>query len=232
MTIRRLLAVLPLAAVMTGTAACSAPEIGERITRPGPTPVVVEPPRSPTAPPDDATEPTTAPSLGPAPASLRDVDWSTATVPGDFCDITGLVTYRGGESTVISRTWGPVHVDVRPEETQYGDVDGDGSDEAAVSVGCDTGGSTAAGQITTAYVVVRGTGGVLQAIGTITPQMQLTNAPNATRMNGVRFSTGQLVVDELWYRSEDATCCPTGEAETTWTSRDGQLEPLPPLVTS
>jgi len=232
MTIRRLVAVLPLVAVVVSTVACGAPEIGERISRADPTSAAVTTPGNPRAPLGDSMEPTAAPSLGPAPSNLRAVDWTIATVPGEFCDIPGLVTFLDGEATVTSLNWGEVHADIVPEATRYGDLDGDGVDEAAVSVGCDTGGGTGAGQLETGYVVVRESGGVLRSIGTITPQLQPADAPNATRMGGVGFSIGQLVVNEIWYRSGDATCCPTGEAETTWTFRNGGLEPSPPLVTS
>lgn len=162
--------------------------------------------------------------LGSAPADVRAVDWNSVALPGEFCDIDGLVTVENGEATARSGEWGRVHVDIWNDSTTYGDVDGDGDEEAALEVGCDTGGGTAASQLVNAYVVVDSSGGRLWGAGVLTPQGESGGAVPA-RLEDLQFGEGRVTVRELWHREWDSNCCPSGEAESTWELRDGVLEP-------
>jgi hypothetical protein len=217
--------------VLASAAACSEPKIGDRISPTQPSTQSVTLPADSKTPTTPSPEPTATQKLGAAPANLRDVDWSSATLPGDFCDIDGLVKFKDQYSIAKSRTWGKVLVAVFPEETQYCDLDADGQDEAAVNVDCDTGGGTGGSQVASGYVVVRAVSGILVSVGTITPKHERPDGPS-TRLEKARFSREHITVRELFYRSSDANCCPSGEADTTWTLQDNQLVPGPPQVIS
>jgi hypothetical protein len=227
----RLVTALLMLILLVGTAACSEPKIGGRISTgpssPGSNTLASDSPTS-TAP---APEPTPVQKLGPAPADLHDVRWSSATLPGDFCDIDGLVKFKKRRAIAKSTTWGKVHVEVWPKDIQYGDLDGDGQAEAAVDVDCNTGGGTAGDLIQSAYIVVRAADGFLVPVGTITPKQQLADGP-ATRLKKARFGRNRITVRELFYRASDPNCCASGEANTTWTLRDNRLVPGPPVVVS
>jgi hypothetical protein len=226
----RILAVVAGAAL--AASACGSPDVGSRIPRASVSSATTEPPLV-TAPA------TTGKSVGAAPADLHDVDWERVPVPGDFCGIPGLVTFKrlrlagfkGGEATATSRTWGPVHLFRRDEVMVYGDIEGDQRSEAAVSVVCDNGGGTAAGQLAFAYMVFEGVQGRLIAIGTVTPQK---NPPHVhvTLLSELQMTRGRLTAHENWYRPMDPNCCPTGKAETIWTVKDGHLTPGAPHITS
>ncbi len=218
----RVLAVVAGAAL--AASACGSPDVGSRIPRASVSSATTEPPLV-TAPAP------TGKSVGAAPADLHDVDWARVPVPGDFCGVPGLVTFKGGEATATSRTWGPVHLFRRDEGMVYGDIEGDQRSEAAVSVGCDNGGGTAAGQLAFAFVVFEGVQGRLIAIGTVTPQK---NPPDqhTTLLWKLQMTRGRLIAHENWYRPMDPTCCPTGKAETIWTVKDGHLTPGAPHITS
>jgi hypothetical protein len=166
-------------------------------------------------------------SLGPGSSDLRQVDWLHASLPGDFCGIDGLVRFSDGEATGKSKKWGQVHLGMwnEPEQTAYGDIDGDGQAEAAVAVGCDNGGGTASGQLGFGYVVIRSRDGELVSIGTITPRQEQPDGSHVTLLGDARIDRDQVVVTELWYRASDSTCCPSGQAHTTWHLRDGVLFP-------
>jgi hypothetical protein len=172
-------------------------------------------------------------SLGPAPDDLRKVDWATTTLPADFCSIPEPVSFRNGEAQGISTKWGQVRVSVGEFDggKTYGDIDGDGRAEAVIGLGCDNNGGTASGQLAFGYAVLRSTHSELQALGTIDTRMN-PDSGHVTLLGGVTVSPGTIVVKELWYRSSDSTCCPTGTARTTWSWRDGTLTAGPVVVTS
>jgi hypothetical protein len=182
-----------------------------------------------------ATPTTVAQSVAAAPADLHDVDWARVPLPGEFCGVPGLVTFKGDEATATSDKWGPVHL-FRFHNSQngsvvYGDVTGDHRSEAAVNVGCDNGGGTAGGQLAFAFVVFQGIQGRLTVIGTVVPQK---NPPNqhATLLWKVQLTRGRVIAHENWYRPSDSTCCPTGTAVTIWTLQDGHLTPGAPRIIS
>ncbi|MET9252590.1 hypothetical protein [Streptomyces sp. NPDC003717] len=217
---------LALACAALGTA-CSSPGPGPRVT-PAPAPSFSDLP---------STRPTRGerPDLGPAPADLHDADWDHARVPGDFCHIAGSVGLDADSYDVTgeSSLWGTVHVNRTPQEVVYGDVTGDGRDEAALRVGCDNGGGTAAGDIAFGAVVLTSDRGRLRALGTVTPQYEPDSGPHAALIGDLTLARGKVTAEEDWYRTSDATCCPTGVAVTVWSlSAGGTLTAGPPRVTS
>ncbi|MFF4763737.1 hypothetical protein [Streptomyces sp. NPDC001292] len=175
--------------------------------------------------------PTEPAGLGSAPEDLHDLDWERVAVPGDFCDVQGLISFTAGEAWAQSGTWGKVHAENRPEDVVYGDVLGDARVEAALLVGCDTGGETASGRLAWAYLVFTSEDGELRLLGTVAPQQYLGG--QASAFNGIELASDRVTAHESWYRESDAVCCPTGKAITTWNVRnDGTLEAESPRITA
>lgn len=204
---------------LTAVGACADPAPAPRIT---PTD---EPP--PASRPSTSAAPPSTIVLGPGPKDLRQMDWAQATLPGEFCAIDGVVRFQDGEATAESAKWGQVHLSVHVDldKTPYGDIDGDTQEEVAVSVGCDNGSQTAAGQLGFGYVIVRSHAGELVTVGTITPRQEVSANSHVTLLDGAEVTKNQVVVNELWYRDIDSTCCPSGRSRTTWHLRNNQLTP-------
>jgi hypothetical protein len=207
--------VLPLLLLLT---ACGDPTVGPKVTgapEPGNTTVVT-------------TEPSagTKPSLGKAPDDLHSVDWQQATLPAEFCGVEKPVLFREGAAKATSTTWGGVDLWIHSERpVWFGDVDADGRDEAAVNLGCDNGGGTAASQLAFGLVVVRANNGNLELVGEISATTMRDDAFHVPLLSDPRFEKGVITVKELWYRPSDANCCPTGASLTRWWLRDGTLKP-------
>ncbi|MBW5481091.1 LppP/LprE family lipoprotein [Streptomyces bambusae] len=236
MAISLRLASTSLVGLLLLTAGCGSPAPAPPITAGGSSaPVPSTPPPSSATPAAPSTAPSGSASagvvVGPAPADLRQVDWAATPFPGDFCDVPGLV--RQGSSEEVrenSRTWGRVHLN-QYGHMAYGDVDGDGRDEAAMPVSCDNGGGTASGQLVFGYVVFGRSPAGLVALGSLTPRQQPSGVA-ATRMGGVVLTSRRATVTEHWYRPEDATCCPRGRATTVWTFEGDHVSPGSPSITS
>jgi hypothetical protein len=223
----------PIVLVIIGvgcTAACGAPTSGPKITKetlpPWSAPELTAPAPTSSAPAAQAAD------LGPAPAELRRVDWAQSRLPGEFCAVPGVVQFSSGAAKATSDTWGPVEMRVDPSSTVYGDLDGDGVEEAAVSVSCNNGGGTASGQLAFGYAVVRKDGDALSAVGSITARQDPPDAGHVTLLGPAAITHNEIRVQELWYRPSDATCCPSGKAETTWSYTNGTLTPGQPVITS
>ncbi|GGU44753.1 hypothetical protein [Lentzea flava] len=214
--------VLPLVLAL---AACTGPEPGPKITgQPEPNQTA-----SATTPP--ASSAAAGPTLGPAPEDLRSVDWRQATLPAGFCHVGKPVRLSDGTARATSELWGSVEVflDV---DVHYGDVDGDGREEAAISLGCDNGGGTASSQLAFGFAVVRSARGALEVVGEITPTTMRDDATHVPLLSEPKFEKGAITVKELWYRPSDANCCPSGASLTRWWLRDGALKADPPVQVS
>jgi hypothetical protein len=183
-------------------AACGAPEAGQKVS--------------------GAPQPTAAePSLDQAADDLRDVDWQQATLTARFCGVDEPVTMRNGEVKAASATWGQVRVWVTVRKpVWYGDLDGDGRDEAAVSLGC----GTAPRELAFGLVVVRSRDGALELVGEIATTTMRDDAPHVPMLTDPQFGRGGITVKELWYRPGDSNCCPSGASLTRWSLRDGTLK--------
>ncbi len=215
---------IALLALLLLTGACTSPRPAPPVGPAASAPVIP-------APVSPSPSPTQGPVVvGPAPADLHDVDWAKTPVPGEFCDVPGLVQPdAAGAATATSRTWGTVRIR-RGIKVQYGDTDGDQRDEAAVYMGCDDNGSTMSGQLVAAYVVFARKGDGLAAIGAITPRQK--SAEYITALTGLEFAPGRITAHEKWYRQTDPRCCPTGDATTVWTRQGDSLTPGEPRVVS
>ncbi|MGW6935444.1 hypothetical protein ACWGE0_35655 [Lentzea sp. NPDC054927] len=214
--------VLPLLLLL---AACGDPSAGPKITsapRSGGTTVV-------TTVPSGGAKPT----LGAAPGDLHEVDWEQTTLPAAFCGVEKPVKFQEGKGRATSTTWGEVGLWIRSDRpVWFGDVDADGHDEAAVSIGCDNGGGTASSDLAYGFVVVRASNGKLELVGEISTTTMRDDAPHVPVLTAPRFEKGAITVTEAWYRPTDANCCPTGASLTRWWLRDGTLKADPAVQVS
>lgn len=172
---------------------------------------------------------TTSPSTTSPRVNLHDVDWSAVTVPGAVCGLNGPVTLSGGKATVDAPQLhaGTPQVLITDNTGNgqpapvYGDLNGDGRDEAAILVWCSNTGGTAAGQLADSIVVYSADSGEAQPIGTLRTQQPPATPPvHSALIDGTvlpTFGPHTVTVHELWYSATDADCCPSTHATTVWT---------------
>src|SRR5205823_6219111 len=97
----------------------------------------------PTKPPPHAstTQPSAQGGLGSTPLrsaqSLREVDWPNATMPASVCGTVGDVVLRDRGVFVDSGGGGVGTFVFLADPIQYGDLEGDGIEEAAVPITCE-----------------------------------------------------------------------------------------------
>ncbi|WP_062962264.1 hypothetical protein [Nocardia africana] len=174
-------------------------------------------------------EPLSAPkAIGPAPTDFRTTDWTNLRLPAEFCHVEQPVEFHNGEAMVTSRQWGIVHMSARLEA--QGDLLSDGNDYAAVSLGCDNNGGTAAGLLANGDVVLTVKQQALWSLGTVTPKKRLPDTGPSWTTKIEPSGKGALRVTESWFRRSDGTCCPSGVAETVWTSTDSGFVSAPTRV--
>lgn len=169
-----------------------------------------------------------------ASADLHRIDWRRVVLPGGVCGSSSPIHPRrryGEESTAFVHGdvnlpwWNPVVVSSwgRPV---FGDLDGDGRDEAALHVNCDNGGGMAAGQLQFSDAVFKALGKKLRLIGIVTPRQPLDPRAGHVPLEFVRrIEPGKVIAAEAWYGPFDGTCCGSGSVETTWSYRAGKLAP-------
>jgi hypothetical protein len=177
----------------------------------------------------------------PAVLDVHTVDWNNLVVPGEACLTTGqiqlheTVTADGrhfgtalvpdeqhGTPDPAGTGTGPKYDRLDTAIVTYGDVDGDGGDEALLALGCSNNGGTADGALLYSLALYSGSTGSLRYVGLITPQQQPSDA-RPTLLHDPEISSGRIVVQENWYGPTDSTCCPSGTATTTWTYSTEQL---------
>lgn len=165
---------------------------------------------------------------------LHAVDWKKVALPGGVCGSSRpirprSVTRWSGQAFIHPDVtliwWNPVWV-YSWEKPVFGDLDGDGSDEAALHVGCANGGGMAAGQLAFSEVIFKAVGESMRVLGVVTPRQPLNaESPHVPLLWTVSIDRGTLIAPEYWYGPYDGTCCPSGEARTTWKYVDGRLRP-------
>ena len=170
---------------------------------------------------------------------VHTVSWKKVTLPGGACGSSRpLRPWRrsgsGAEAFVHPDVdllwWNPVWV-YSWEKPIFGDLDGDGRDEAVLSVECANGGGTADGQLGFSVVVFKAVGKSLRVIGIVRPRQPLTPEIGHVPLVAVRIKRGRLVAREVWYGPFDGTCCGSGRARTTWAYRNGRLRPARTTIT-
>ena len=197
------------------------PRLGSPLTETSPTGTA-----TPSAPPG-VKGPTA--SAGVTPIDLHRVAWSNASVPGEFCAVSGEITLRNKKAGATSAKWGRVQIREVPGVT-YGDLGGATGAIAAVSVFCDNGGGTADSQVAQAYILFGGSQGRPVPVATLTPQQPSANVISV--IDKLTIGHGRITAHEIWSRPPDQSCCATGRATTVWTVENGRLVPGTPDITS
>jgi hypothetical protein len=155
---------------------------------------------------------------------LHHVNWKAATLPGRVCGVSHPIHLRGGKAFLSSPRWPSLRrIEVAGgwNPVVYGDLDGDGLDEAALGVFCSNGGGTADGVLAYAQVVYRaGTSSAL-AVGVLSPHWQPKHM--LPTLLTVVLRRGRVIGREAFYGRRDGTCCPSGRAMTVWVYRHGTL---------
>jgi hypothetical protein len=113
-----------------------------------------------------------------------------------------------------------------------GDLNGDGSGDADISVDCGNGGGTAAGDLGSADVIVAAsendfTGAThpIRVLGIVRPRQPEMLATHPPYIGRVEILPGKVIAYEDWYGPNDSDCCPSGRATTIWTYSHGKLTP-------
>jgi hypothetical protein len=122
-----------------------------------------------------------------------------------------------------------VHVETGWTPVVYGDVDGDGSDEAALYVDCNNGGGTADGVLAYAQVVFTVGPRGPAVLGVVRPRVQPRNG--AATLVQVALRRGRVVAHEAFYAGGESICCPSARATTVWKYAGGKLVPTSTVVT-
>jgi hypothetical protein len=167
--------------------------------------------------------------------NLHMIHWKRVALPGGVCESTHPIRLwrragSGGEALIHPDIgllwWNPVWV-YSWGKPIFGDLDGDGHDEAALSVVCANGGGTADGQLGFSVVVFKAFGTSLRVVGIVRPRQPLTpEIGHVPLVTTVKVERRRVVAPETWYGPHDGTCCGSGRARTTWVYRAGHLYPL------
>ena len=157
---------------------------------------------------------------------LHKVDWANIALPGAVCGATQPIRLHDGEAAIRYSSFEPWWnvVVVYGGLASYGDLNGDGKDEAAVDVVCSNDGGTADGQLAFADVIFGSVGKSLRVIGIITPRQPFSlRTPHVPLLGKPDIRRGKVIAYEGWYGPNDGTCCPSGQAKTIWTYANGAL---------
>ena len=182
-----------------------------------------------------SSAPTSAALATPSPTSsassdggLRSVDWANITVPGAVCRADRPITLRARKATLPTPAGvaaGTAQVEAVEGPVVYGDLSGDGLTAAAVEVRCNNTSGMADGQLMDTIVVYTGTATSPRAIGTLTPQQPSAPGQHVAYFLRTAIAPHEVVTTQVWYRSSDSTCCPTGRATTAWAWKQNTFTP-------
>ena len=144
--------------------------------------------------------------------AIRDVDFATFTYAPDSC---GDSSQGRGYEVVDGVGTGDAAVSVDVGSIAYGDVTGDGVEDAVVLFTCDSGGSAGA-VVPLVYTV--DDAGEPERIG------KLTSVDRAeVEVTGAAIISGQIHTEEVVFGPEDPRCCPSGSGSTIWDWVDGSF---------
>lgn len=159
------------------------------------------------------------------PLNLSAIDWRNATIPADLCDSSGWAAMHDGEANIPDPAGGYFIYGLTEDSPVYGDLTADGNDEVGLKVFCVPEGAGGAAVFSQGFLILEGSTGRIQLIGTVTAAYENEPTSAAPAVNTITISPGQVTSDELFYVDVDPTCCPSGSATTTWTYTDGTLRP-------
>jgi hypothetical protein len=173
-----------------------------------------------------------ATACGSSTRDLHRVDWADVSLPGSVCGATHAIQLHSRRAVVDSSRWQAVPrvtVNAAWNPVVYGDLDGDGHDEAALVVDCSNGGGTADGVLAYAQVIFTPAGKSLRVVDVLTPQ-QPSKPNRLPTVLTVEILRGKVIAREAWYGPHDGTCCPSGRTMTIWTYRNRALRAGTPKV--
>ena len=162
--------------------------------------------------------------------SLRDVTWSSLSVPGTPCGIAGAIQLNQGTATVSTPRWGSVQVSAVGAVT-YGYLPGTHVPAAALNIWCNAGG-TAGSEVGQGYVIYDAVHRRLSVVTVLTAQHKTPASVAVPYLTKIVFASQAITTYEAWYTGHDALCCPTGRAITTWRYSAGTLHPFRTQVVS
>jgi hypothetical protein len=176
------------------------------------------------------TEPAAA--AAPAPDPIRDVDFASVPQPGTAC-AEGLrvtpprrIAVADGQSSLLDLgRLTRLEVDAA---VAYGDLDGDGSDEAAVHVVCSFGANGADDSIQV-WSVRNGSPAIVDTLSE--PPARLAG-PLPPAVKRVAISDGEVVVTWTHYGDDDPNCCPSQQTVLRYQLDDGSLHQVGRAVTT
>jgi hypothetical protein len=146
-----------------------------------------------------------------------------AAVPGEA---PSTIQVSGGESSVIDEEW--LSRLVVDEAALYGDLDGDGADEAVVHTVCEYGANGSQDQIQVWDVAT----GSSQPLATLDePPDEISDGLPPT-VKGVSVEGDSLRVTWSHYDEGEARCCPGLESVARYQVSDGEIEQVGDLQTS
>ena len=182
----------------------------------------------------------TVEGVEPVTTDLHEVDWGNVTVPGSWFGGPAEVKLTDGMAKGVHTTFDNEiqQLHAGTESVEYGDLDGDGKDEAALHVLVNPTG-VAPSDRARAWVIFRGGPDGPEVVGVLTPRVHPVNAwdpvnesaPLPTFLESASITQGRVVVKESFYRSSEGSCCPSGRAITTWSYSGGKFVPGEPQIT-
>jgi hypothetical protein len=165
---------------------------------------------------------------------IRSVDWRHTTFPGAACGFDRPVNskqsyLKAASNPSVDMPWWVIIDGGGAEPAAYGDLDGDGQDEAVLLGNCTNNGGMAAGQLFFYADVVGVEEGGLKLLGVIHPRQPIS--PQTTHVPLLFFRAdavrpGHVIAHEAWYGPCDGTACGTGQAVTDWRYERGRLVPV------
>jgi hypothetical protein len=216
-------ALLMIVAALAATSACKiAPTPGTPTDQPTPgTGVPASTTSAPTTtagtgPSTTAGSPST-PTVAPA-AGVRQFDWNNTTYPSDSCG-TDIVPAGSRTEDYIVRDGDTGVTDLHPipelsvSSPTFGDLTGDGSDEAVVHFRCETGG-TLKWSTAWLYTSDAASPGGIRRLAQVDPLKDVLN-PDGTRaidgrnLDTVTIASGRLTTTWTVYADTDPNCCPS-----------------------
>jgi hypothetical protein len=169
------------------------------------------------------------------PPGIRAMGWNEVQVPALACWASKPIRLHDGAAVARTARWSAYLPDhqvtvYREDHVAYGDLDGDGLDEAALGIVCTNGGGTAGGQLAVAQVIFRLVSGSLHAVGIVRPRVRAGVAYHVPLVS-VQILLRRVVATEYFYGPRDGDCCASGLARTIWRYVNGSLLPGPTVVT-
>ena len=179
---------------------------------------------------------------------LHTVNWATVTLPASACGASRPIqlhrpswaltrTEGAAFFTPIPRRWAHaefygkqgVTVESGWDPVAFGDLNGNGTDDAGLVYNCNNGGGTADGVLLEGWVIFSGRGGKPSVVGIVTPRVQPPNV--LPTLVEITIKPGRITAHEFFYGANDGTCCASGRATTIWTYANGILRPGVPVIT-